>query len=299
MPKVVIAGGSGFLGEILTSHFANQEYKVTIVSRSKPTFKRNFDWLQWDGKTLGDWVNSLDGANILINLSGKSVNCRYTQKNKDLLVSSRIASTKILGEALQKIAVPPKVWINPSSATIFANNGVQSGENEKQGIGFSQDLCRNWEKTLFESNTPKVRKIALRMGLVLDEKGELMIYFGNIIKTYFGGAMGGGKQHVSWLHYKDLIGIIDFIIDNEIEGPINAVSPTPTPNKDFMKAFRKQMKFPIGIPTATWMVKLGAAIVGTEPELVLYDRQIIPERLLKEGFKFKYNTIEDALKDLV
>jgi len=299
MSKIIIAGGSGFLGEILTSHFANQEYQVVIISRSKPTFKNNFDWVRWDGKTLGDWVNTLDGADVLINLSGKSVNCRYTQKNKDLLVSSRIDSTKILGEALQKVAAPPKLWINPSSATIFANNGLRSGENEKQGIGFSQDLCRNWEKALFESNTPKIRKVALRMGLVLDEKGDLMIYFRNIIRTCFGGAMGSGKQHVSWLHYKDLISIIDFIIDNEIEGPINAVSPTPTPNKEFMKAFRKQIKFPIGIPTASWMVKLVASLVGTEAELVLYDRQILPERLLSEGFKFKYSVIEGALKDLV
>ena len=299
MLKVIITGGSGFLGEIIAQHFINKKYQVTIISRSKPSFSLPIEWAKWDGETLGEWVKTMDGSDILINLAGKSVNCRYTPKAKEELMYSRVNSTKVIGEAFNIISSPPKIWFNASSATIFANNGKRSGENEIQGEGFSSDICRAWEKALYSVETPLTRKIALRLGLVMDEKGDLISYFKNIIKTGFGGPMGSGEQHISWLHYKDLLAAIDFMIDSSIDEPINLVSPTPTKNKDFMKAFRSQMKFPIGIPNASWMVKLGAAVVGTEAELVLYDRQVIPEKLVSEGFQFKFDEIKKALKDLI
>lgn len=299
MLNVIIAGGSGFLGKVLASHFTDKQYNVTIISRSKPGFHHYSRWMEWDGKTLGSWVECLNNADILINLSGKSVNCRYTEKNKQLLISSRVDSTNILGEALHIVSSPPKVWINASSATLFANNGQRSGEHAPHGIGFSVGICEQWEEALMQHETPQTRKIPLRMGLVLDEEGELMKYFRNIVYTGFGGKMGSGNQHISWLHYKDLVRIVDFIIDSNIEEPINAVSPTPTPNKVFMSAFRSAMKFWFGIPNAEWMIRFGTKVVGTEAELVLYDRQVIPEKLLASGFSFQFDTIDKALQDLL
>ncbi len=298
--RMVIAGGSGFIGEFATTHFSNNGYSVTILSRNKPSWNSNYDWIKWDGKTTGQWTNCLENVDVLINLSGKSVNCRYSEINKQLLISSRINSTQILGESITKCQTPPRLWLNASSATIHSNSSKPVGEDEHQAEGFSPDLCRLWEKTLYESNTPNTRKVALRMGLVLNSSGSTMTYFKTLARLGLGGTLGTGKQHISWIHWQDFIQALEWIIDSpKLNGPINLVSPTPTENRIFMKTLRRVLSVPIGIPAKEWMVQIGAFILGTSSELILWDRNVVPKKLIRSEFKFKFPTIDKALGHLL
>ncbi len=300
MSKIIITGGSGFVGEMALDHFTKQGHQVTLISRSKPTFNGSYEWFKWDGKSLGNWMTSLEGADIVLNLAGKSISCRYTEENKAALINSRLDSTKIVAEALNMVKNPPKLWMNASSATVHSNGPGPVGEDGHQEQGFSPDLVRAWESAFFVSNTPNVRKVALRMGLILDTTGSTMTVFKRLARLGLGGKMGIGNQHVAWLHKTDLLNMIDFIIENPlIEGPVNAVSPNPTPNRAFMKALRKNLGVPFGLPATKWMIKLGAAVIGTSSELVLWNRNVVPTKLINSDFRFKFPTIDIALRDLL
>lgn len=302
MKKLIIAGGSGFLGEVLQEHFKNDFDKIVVLTRSEEKKNGNISFIQWDGESPGSWENELDGAEVLINLTGKSVDCRYHQKNKDLILSSRINATKVLGEAVSKAENPPKIWINSSTATIYRHSmdkemDEQSGE---LGAGFSVDVATRWEETFFETSTPQTRKVAIRTSIVLGKHGGALKPMRFLTRVGFGGKQGPGDQKVSWIHEKDFARSIDHIITyDQIEGVINIVSPTPTTNDLLMKTLRKHVGVPFGLNMGRNMLELGARIIKTETELILKSRNVIPGKLLDTGFKFQFGSLDAAIANLL
>ncbi|PTX60919.1 hypothetical protein C8N46_10575 [Kordia periserrulae] len=301
MRKIIIAGGSGFLGQSLVSYFLPKDVEIVILSRNtKETGNDKLRYVQWNAKTLDIWVTELEGADALINLTGKSVDCRYNEKNKAEILNSRIDSTKVLGEAIQACAVPPKVWINSSTATIYKHSLAQK-MTEKNGVigdDFSMNVAKAWEKAFFGSNTPKTNKIAVRTSIVLGKNGGAFIPLKNLTKFGLGGTQGSGNQKVSWIHEHDFCRAIEFLLEQQARGIFNVTSPNPIPNKEFMKTIRKVLKVPIGLPQPKWLLQLGARIIKTEAELILKSRYVIPEKLLATGFQFQYPVVEEAISEI-
>lgn len=291
--KIVLAGGTGFIGRYLAEKFKALSYEVIIISR-------NNAHIQWDNKY--EVENALNGAEMLINLAGKSVNCRYNQKNKDEILRSRTATTKILGEAILNCENPPALWINSSTATIYRHAVDKSmTENDGEiGTGFSVDVATSWEKSFFDFQLPNTRQIALRMAIILGQGGGVMEPFVNLVRFGLGGKQGNGKQMFSWLHVEDLFNIILFLQNkNELNGVFNCSAPNPVDNATLMKSLRKTMKASIGLPSPEWMLKMGAVLIGTETELILKSRWVIPDKLIKAGYQFKFPFIDGALEDIL
>ena len=302
MKKLVIAGGSGFLGSVITSYFKHSFDEIVLLSRKQKQPEHNCRTVIWDAKNLGDWSTELDGADVLINMTGRSVDCRYHQKNKYLILNSRVDSTQILGEAISLCKVPPKVWLNSSTATIYRHSLDKEMDEEhgEIGQGFSVNVAKAWEKTFFNAKTPNTRKVALRTAIVLGKKGGALQPIKTITRLGLGVKQGPGNQKFSWIHEDDFVGIIDFCIKNEfVKGAINVVAPTPTDNQTFMRTLRKIMNIPFGLPANKPILEIGAFIIRTETELLLKNRNVIPKRILDYGFTFKYKDIETALRELV
>jgi uncharacterized protein (TIGR01777 family) len=312
--KIILAGGSGFIGQEMTKYFG-KENNVIILSRQTENAKNNrnhydsiakddllnIKFVKWDGVNIGEWSKELDGADLIINLAGKTVNCRYTEKNKKEIFDSRINATKVLGESIRQCSSPPKLWINASSATIY-RHAIDKPQDEYSGElhdGFSVQVCKLWEKTFYEQATPDTRKVALRMAITLGPGGVLIPYF-NLLKFALGGKQGSGKQMYSWVHIEDTCRMIEWVNDHmNISGTYNCSSPFPVTNKVFMSTLRKVTGKKIGVPAFEWMLKMGAAIIGTETELILKSRWVIPTKILESGFRFKYPILEDALNEII
>jgi uncharacterized protein (TIGR01777 family) len=290
--KVVIAGGTGFLGSYLSRRFKDEGYEVIIIARSS-----GVKWSDQPGM-----INALNGAEMLINLAGKSVNCRYTEENKKLLLSSRVESTMALGDALKCCDQPPKIWFNASAATIYREEKDRANieSDTATGAGFSVELAKAWEKTFYSYQFKSTRQVALRISIILGKDGGVIPVFKNLVRFGLGGAQGSGKQMFSWIHIEDVFRLICFTRDHDqIAGPINCASPFPIDNIAFMKAFREAMHMPFGLPAYEWMIKIGAAVIGTETELVLKSRWVLPQKLLNEKFIFSYPNIQEALKEIL
>ena len=298
MKKILIAGGSGFLGQALSKFFELKGYQVNILTRNP---KSNNE-IKWNGHQLGAWTQSLEDSNILINLTGKCVDCRYTKSNKDAILSSRIESTKILEKAIIHSTNKPELWINASSATIYihAEENQMTESNGIIGDDFSMNVCKKWEKAFLTNEIPYMRKVATRISIVLGNSGGGFPKLKWITKLGLGGHQGNGQQMMSWIHIDDYCRAIEHIIENTyLEGPINLSSPSPISNKLFMAQLRKFLRMPLGIPQSKWMLELGALILRTETELLLKSRNVYPQRLLKSGFIFKHFQLNSALKDLI
>lgn len=302
MKKIVIAGGTGFLGECLSRYFAQKGYEVIILSRNIRTDRPPLSYQQWDGKTLGKWAQCLEGTEALINLTGKSVDCRYTTRNKKLIYSSRLEATKVLGLALAGCENPPKVWINAASATIYRHS-LDTPMDEKKGElgeGFSVDVCKKWEQVFNNQQVPKTRKVILRIAIVLGYEGGAFRPLKNLVKVGLGGKQGNGKQKFSWIHEQDFVRITDYVIKNEnVEGVFNVSAPNPVSNMELMNLLRKTLKMPFGLPSPNWLLKIGAVIIRTETELILKSRYVIPGKLIERSFKFDFPQLEDAVEDLI
>lgn len=300
MKKVILAGGSGFLGKCIIDHFKSNA-QIIVLTRGESRNNENVQYVQWDGKTLGTWAELFDGTDVLINLNGKSVDCRYTEQNKKLIYSTRLASTEVLGKAVQQCKNPPKLWINSSSATIYrhALDRPMDEETGEIGTGFSVDVCQQWEKTFNSIQTVSTRKVAMRTAIVLGKHGGALKPLRNLAKLGIGGKQGPGTQFFSWIHEKDFVNIIDFIIEhNELHGVFNVSNPNPITNEHIMQALRKAVHVPFGIPLPSWLLEFGAVLIGTETELVLKSRRVVPKRLLDAGYEFQFTEIKNALTDL-
>lgn len=301
MKKLIIAAGTGFLGQVLVNHFKDKFDEIVILTRGKTQIIDRIKYVNWNARTFSGWENELENATVLINLAGKSVDCRYTEKNKKEILLSRIESTKVLNKAVLKCQNPPKHWLNSSTATIyrFSLDKQMDEINGEIGNDFSINVALSWEKAFFKTETPNTLKTALRTSIVLGKNGGAFIPLKTLAKTGFGGKQGKGNQFVSWIHEEDFANAVDFIIEKEITGVINVVSPEPIPNSDFMVKLRKAVGFPFGIPMNILLLKIGSFFIRTEAELVLKSRNVIPKRLLENGFKFKFGDIDTTFKNLL
>ena len=291
--KIVIAGGTGFIGQYLEEKFMDLGYKVKIISRQP----QHISWSNQAGI-----IDALDQSEMIINLAGKSVNCRYTDRNKKEILQSRSETTKILGIAILACKNPPPLWINSSTATIYrhAEDFPMTEARGEIGSGFSVDVAKEWEQSLFDFKLPQTRQAALRMAIVLGEEGGVMHPYINLVRYGLGGVQGSGKQMFSWIHIEDLYQIILFLQANkDLSGVINCSAPQPITNRVFMETLRNKMKRTFSLHSPKWMLEMGAVFMRTETELILKSRWVIPERLKKEGFRFTFDSIEKALQQIM
>ncbi|OAQ39924.1 epimerase [Pedobacter psychrophilus] len=301
MKKLVIAAGTGFLGKVLLNHFKNDFDEICILTRGKFELGGKIKYVRWDAKKLTGWETDLENVDVLINLAGKSVDCRYTKENQEEILNSRVDSTSILNRAVLLCNNPPKHWLNSSTSTIYrySLDKRMTEDNGEIGDDFSMNVAKFWEQSFFEIETPKTLKTALRTSIVLGKKGGAFIPLKRLTQFGLGGKQGGGNQYISWIHEEDFARAISFIVKDKMTGVINVVSPKPITNELFMAELRNQLKIPFGIPTPKFLLKIGAKIIGTEPELVLKSRNVIPDKLIKNGFVFKFESLDKALKNLV
>jgi uncharacterized protein (TIGR01777 family) len=308
--KVVIPGGSGQVGAILARAFHRDGEEVVVLSR-QPQTRRPWRVVGWDGATLGDWQREIDGADVVINLAGRSVNCRYTAANRHEILYSRVSSTRVVGEAVARAARPPRVWLQASTATIYAHRYDPANDERSGVIGggepnapsawrFSIDVARAWESAFDEAVTMGTRKVALRSAMTLSpDAGGVFDTLLKLARRGLGGSAGDGRQFMSWIHFEDFVTAVRWLIDRqEIDGVVNIASPNPLPNAEFMRVLRRACGVPVGLPARGWMLDLGAVFMRTETELVLKSRRVVPGRLLEHGFRFKFPDWTDAATDL-
>lgn len=301
MKKIIIAGGTGFIGQQLASHFDANGYEVIILTRGQTHHKGYIQYVQWDACTMGSWCNYLEGAETIINLVGKSVDCRYTEANKKEILRSRVEATQVIGKALEGLKAPPKLWINSSTATIYEHSLEHPNDEETGKIGhdFSMHVAKSWENAFYETTTPKTRKVALRISLVLGINGGVLPVLIRNARLGLGGHQGNGLQKFAWVHVDDVKRIIDFIIDNDsLEGPINCTANEVITNSDFNTALRQALNVRFGLNSPTPLLKLGCFLLRTEAELILKSRYVIPKKLNDHGFQFQYPDINTALAHL-
>ena len=302
MKKIVIAGGTGYIGRILSQHLIEKGYRIVVLSRFHRPVQENVSFLKWDGRTLGPWTHALENASAVINLNGKSVDCRYTEPNKQAIYDTRVEATHVLGKAIAQCQSPPATWINASSATIYAHSPDQpmTEASPITATDFSVDVCKKWEAAFHQHQVPGTRKVVLRIAIVLGNSGGAFPTLKKLVKVGMGGKQGNGQQMVSWIHEEDLAKVLSFCLENEeVSGTWNVSAPNPVKNVYFMKEIRSKLSIPFGLPAPKFLLKLGAAIIGTETELVLKSRYVIPQKLIDAGFKFRYEKITYALKDLI
>lgn len=300
MKKLVIAAGTGFLGQVLVNHFKEKFEEIVILTRGNSETKEGIRYVKWNAKTFSGWEKELENTDVLINLAGKSVDCRYTKENKKEILDSRLESTRILNLAVLHCQNPPKQWLNSSTSTIYQHSLDKQMDEVDGEIGddFSMNVAKSWEKTFFETETPNTKKTALRTSIVLGKSGGAFLPLKNLTKLGFGGRQGKGNQFISWIHENDFARAIEFILEKELTGVVNIVSPKPIRNASFMKILRKSLGVPTGIPIGEKLLKFGAKIIGTETELVLKSRNVIPKRLVENGFEFEFGELEKALENL-
>jgi hypothetical protein len=305
---VILAGGSGFLGRVLRQHFLRQGRRVVVLTRHPRSDAREWIERPWDGRTLGPWTSALEGAEAVINLAGRSVDCRYHARNRRQILESRICSTRVLGEAIARCRIPPAVWLNSSTATIYrhvlhrdwAESGEVAATPEAQDA-FSVEVATAWERTLDDALVPPtVRKVALRTAMVLGGgPGGVLPVLSRLVRWGLGGTMAGGRQYVSWIHERDFCRAIDWILAHpSLSGPVNLAAPNPVPNGEMMRCLRARLGRPWGLPSTRWMLVAGAWLLRTEIELVVKSRRVIPGRLLDSGFRFEFGELAPALWDL-
>ncbi|NIG53118.1 TIGR01777 family oxidoreductase [Chitinophaga sp. Cy-1792] len=300
--KIIIAGGSGFLGRSLAKYWS-PDNQLIILSREQHINAGSITYLQWDGQTLGEWAAALEGADLLVNLSGKSVNCRYNEANKKAIFDSRTFSTQVLGQAVLAAKNPPKVWINAASATIYrhAEDHPMDEFNGEIANDFSVQVCKKWEQTFNDLSLPQTRKAILRIGVTLgSEPGGVMQPYCNLVKFGLGGQQGNGLQKYTWVHAEDVAGMMAWIAENPtLDGTFNCTSPNPVNNRIFMATLRKAAGHYFGLPAAAWMLAIGARLIGTETELLLKSRWVLPTRALQCGYNFRYPLLEPAIRNIL
>jgi uncharacterized protein len=307
--KIVIPGGSGQLGVVLSRAFQREGHEVVVLSRQP----KAAPWrvVAWDSRTIGDWSHEIDGSDVVINLAGRSVNCRYNARNRREILGSRGDSTNVVGQAIAQATSPPKVWLQAATATIYAHR-FDTPNDEAAGIiggsepdlpetwRFSIEVATAWERAVEESQVPETRKVILRSAMVMGlEPGGVFNVLLGLVRKGLGGQAGDGKQYVSWIHENDFIEAIRWLIDrDDITGAVNLASPGPLPNGEFMRELRQAWGTKVGLPATRWMLEVGAIFPKTETELILKSRRVIPGRLLQEGFQFQFPEWKEAARDL-
>lgn len=312
--KIVIPGGSGQVGTILAKHFRRRGDEVVVLSRRAGAAGTPWRTIVWDAVSLGPWTSELDGADVVINLAGRSVNCRYNAANRREIMDSRVDSTRAVGNAIARAKRPPGLWLQAGTATIYAHR-FDAPNDEATGIigggpaerdapdtwKFSIDVAQAWERELDAAKTPNTRRVAMRSAMVMSpDKGGIFDTLATLTRRGLGGSAAGGRQYVSWIHEADFVRAIEFLIERgQLTGPINICSPNPLPYAEFMRALRRAMGVRIALPATRLMLEIGAFLMRTETELVLKSRRVVPARLLEAGFEFSYPDWTAAAAELV
>jgi len=309
--RIVIPGGTGQVGTVLARHFHENGDDVTVISRHpKPA---EWNTVSWTGHEPGPWAKAIDGCDVVINLAGRSVNCRYHAANQSEIKTSRTITTGLVGDAIASAAHPPPLWLNASTATIYRHSldrpmddisgqvgGAEEGAPPKWR--FSIDVATSWERAFFAAQVPGTRRVAMRSAMMMSpDRGGVFDTLLRLVRCGLGGKAGSGRQYVSWIHEVDFIRSVEFLIANEnLQGPINLASPSPVPNRDFMSCLRRAWCTSyIGLPAPRWMLEIGALLLQTETELILKSRRVIPRRLTEAGFEFHFPNWRGACVDLV
>ena len=309
--KIVIPGGSGQVGAVLCRAFSDTKDEVVVLSRN-PTPRSAWRSVQWDGRTLCGWTQELEGADVVINLAGKSVNCRYGKRNRQEIMESRVDSVRAIHRALQNAKQPPHVWLQAATATIYAHrfdapndetSGVIGGNepNAPETWRFSIDVAKAWESAVNDAGTlPNTRIVILRSAMTMSpDHGGIFAHLLGLVRCGLGGRAGDGRQFISWIHEYDFVRAIRFLIENEISGGVvNVCSPNPIPNSEFMGELRRTWGTKIGLSASKWMLEIGALLMRTETELILKSRRVVPARLLQHGFQFQFPNWRDAANEL-
>jgi len=304
MKKIVIAGGSGYLGRLAARYFLQRGWRVVTLARKKfLVFSDRESVALWDGKSFGPWESSLENADLLLNLAGRTVNCRYSRKNRAEILNSRLDSTWALGEAVRRLPAElrPKLWLNSSTATIYrhALDRSQDELSGEIGKGFSVEIAKAWEQAFFAFQDTGIRMAALRTAMVFGPGvGGVYEAYKGIVKKGLGGSAGSGDQFVSWVHAEDFLGMIDFLEKSKMDGVVNLCSPHPLPNCEFMRLLRQSLGIKIGLPAPEWLLEIGAVFMRTETELLLKSRRVVPRRLLEAGYVLQFAQAEAAFKNL-
>lgn len=299
--KVVLAGGTGFLGQSFARHLQSQGVEVVILTRSAPEERAGIRYVQWDGRTLGAWSAELDGADAVVNFTGKSVNCIYTLANKQEIIRSRLDSVRVMDEALITLNKRPSVVVQAGSLAIFGNTTELRDEQGEHGSGFSVRVCQLWEQQFFQREIEGVRKVLLRIGFALGPDGGALEPLAKLAKRGLGGTIGSGKQMISWLHLDDLNTMFDYVINQEdAAGVYNATGPQAVSNREFMETLRLVLNKGWSPNTPSIFVQVGAyLIMRADPELALSGRNCVPKRFVEEGFQFKHTNLEQALREIL
>jgi len=307
--KVVIPGGSGQVGTILARALHADGHDVVVLTRQP----QSSPWgtVAWDGATLGPWVKEVDGSDVVINLAGRSVNFRYTPDNRQEILDSRVKSTRAVGDAIAQARRPPQVWLQASTATIYAHRHDAPNDEATGLIGghepgapsawnFSIDVAQAWERALEQAVTPRTRKVALRSAMTMSpDAGGIFDTLLALVRRGLGGTAGDGRQFVSWIHFEDFVRATRWLIEHdEIDGAVNLAAPNPVPNEEFMRTLREAASIPLELPATKWMLEIGAVLMRTETELILKSRRVIPGRLRQSGFVFNYPIWTAAARDL-
>jgi uncharacterized protein len=299
--RLIIPGGTGFLGKRVAQWFSDLGWDAVILSRRNENVP-GARVVNWDGATAGPWAEELNGADAVLNLAGRSVNCRYNSHNRAEILNSRIESTRVIGQAIASCRTPPRVWLNSSTATIYrhAEDRPMDDETGEIGSGFSVGIALAWEKEFFEADVPQTRGVALRTAMVMGpQAGGPFVVFRRLARLGLGGTLGSGRQMVSWLHDEDFCRAIRWLIDREnVHGPINLSAPNPLPNRDFMREVRRASRAPFGLPATRWMLEIGALLLRTETELPLKSRWVLPSRLQAAGFEFHHPSWPEAVNEI-
>jgi hypothetical protein len=307
--RIVIPGGSGQVGTVLARALHHEGHEVVVLSR-RPV-ARPWRVVGWDGVTPGDWAKDLNGCDAVINLAGRSVNCRYHAANRQEILDSRVLSTRLVGEAIARAQRPPRVWLQASTATIYAHR-YDAPNDERSGLvggvepdapsswKFSIDVATAWETAFDDAVVPHTRKVALRSALTLSpDRGGIFDTLLGLVRWGLGGSADGGRQYVSWIHEEDFVAAVRWLLeDRDVAGIVNVAAPNPLPNREFMRVLRQAAGMPFGLPATRWMLEVGAVFLRTETELILKSRRVVPGRLLEHGFVFKYPRWREAAVDL-
>jgi uncharacterized protein (TIGR01777 family) len=300
MKRVILAGGSGFVGQALAPVLAAKGYDVVVLGRSAAHRKDEVDYLQWDGKTAGHWSSALEGAEAVVNLTGKNINCRHTPENRREIIRSRVDSVHVLGEAIANCATPPKVFAQASGVGYYGDTGDQmADEDAPPGSDFPAEVCRQWEGAFNALDLPATRKVVLRLGVVLGRDGGALPVLEKLTRWFLGGAVGSGRQFLSWIHIADLIQMFVSTIERpELTGVFNATAPAPVTNREFMRELRRALHRPWSPPVPAPFVRAGAWLMGSEGELALLSSRCVPRRFLEHAFQFQLPTLREAFANL-
>lgn len=300
--RVVLAGGSGFLGQSLARALVSRGRAVTILSRHSGSASAGIDWLRWDGASAGEWIRAVDGALAVVNLTGRSVNCVPTPDNRREVLNSRLLSVRAVNAAVRRCAQPPEVVVQAGSLAIYGDAGARlCDESAPHGRDFPADVCEQWEAAFAEDELPHTRRVVLRIGLALGRGGGALAPLAKLARCFLGGTVGSGRQYLSWLHVDDLDAMFIQAIERpEICGAYNATGPSPVTNAEFMRELRRAVGRPWSPPAPACLVRFGARwIMRTDADLALAGRRCVPRRWLDQGFRFRHTELSATLRELL